>query len=378
MKDWIARSVVISAAVLMSAAAVSTARGGTSVYSNDFEKGVGKEWSADKIEISPKDNRHFLGGFTTDKLTLKLQKLPKHKYVRISMSLYIMSTWDGNATVTSRGDTVGPDYFRMGIEGGATLVDATFSNMDFESRTVPAEANTQSYPSVLPGEVFPAKTGAAESNTLGFEWASDRINHPVDSVYKLNFVIPHEQAEIQFNFQGAEGLAPGDDECWGIDDIKVEALDEADVKKLDAVEMRKLWESIGGHDPVAEAEAFWRLAAGGDDVANFMRGKIKPAEVDKKQFMKLVLQLDGDDFQAREKATEAIKEMGPGIEALLRKAIENADSAEVKLRLETALKGLAAAPPADPEMRRRAVAMKLLRVIGTKEAAKVAGELSGK
>jgi hypothetical protein len=91
-----------------------------------------------------------------------------------------------------------------------------------------------------------------------------------------------------------------------------------------------------------------------------------------------VLQLDGDDFQAREKATEAIKEMGPGIEALLRKAIENADSAEVKLRLETALKGLAAAPPADPEMRRRAVAMKLLRVIGTKEAAKVAGELSGK
>jgi hypothetical protein len=289
-----------------------------------------------------------------------------------------MATWDGNGTVTAKGQTIGPDVFRMGVEGGITLIDATFSNLDFESRTIPAEANTQSYPSVLRGEVFPARTGAAENNTLGFEWASDRINHPVDSVYKLNFVIPHDQAEIQFNFQGAEGLAAGDDECWGIDDIKVEALSESDIKKLDNVEMRKLWEAIGGHDPVAETDAFWKLAAGGDDVANFMRGKLKPADVNKAEFKKLVKQLDGDDFQAREKATEAIKEMGQGIEALLREAIENADSAETKLRLETALKGLAAAPPADPEMRRRAIAMKLLKVIGTKEAAKVAGELSGK
>lgn len=378
MMHGIANRILVTAAVLLSAAAVSTARGASTVYSNDFENGVGKEWSADKIEVTPKDNRHFLGGFTTDKLTLKLEKLPKHKYVRISMNLYIMATWDGNGTVTAKGQTIGPDVFKMGVEGGITLVDATFSNLDFEGRTIPAEANTQSYPSVLRGEIFPARTGAAENNTLGFEWASDRINHPVDSVYKLNFVIPHDQAEIQFDFQGAEGLAPGDDECWGIDDIKVEALSEADVKKLDNVEMRKLWETIGGHDPVAETDAFWKLAAGGDDVANFMRGKLKPADVNKAEFQKLVKQLDGDDFQAREKATEAIKEMGPGIEALLRQAIENADSAETKLRLETALKGLAAAPPADPEMRRRAIAMKLLNVIGTKEAAKVAGELSGK
>jgi hypothetical protein len=52
----------------------------------------------------------------------------------------------------------------------------------------------------------------------------------VDSVYKLNFVIPHEQAEIQFNFQGAEGLAGADDERWGLDDVKIEALNEADVQ----------------------------------------------------------------------------------------------------------------------------------------------------
>jgi hypothetical protein len=380
MTDRFARRLVMMSLMLILAVSATAARAGSAIYSNDFENAApGKEWSADKVEVTPKDNRHFLGGFTTDKLTLKLEKLPKHKYVRISLELFIMATWDGNATFSSRGSRIGPDVFRMGVEGGVTLVDASFSNMDFESRSVTEEATTQSYPSVLSGEVFPAKTGAAERGTLGFEWASsDRMLRPVDSVYKLSFVIPHEAAEIQFNFQGAEGLQPADDECWGLDNVKVEALDDADVKKLDDAAMRKLWETIGGHDPVAETEAFWKLVTGGDDVARFLRDKVKRAGVDRKQFDKYLLDLDGDDFQSREKATQGLKEMGPAIESLLREAIDKADSAEVKLRLEAALKGMDKAPPADPEMRRRAIAMKLLRSIGTSEASKVAGELSGK
>lgn len=367
--------------LLIVAVCATAARAGSVVYSNDFENAPpGKEWSADKVEATPRDNRHFLGGFTTDKLTLKLEKLPRHKYVRISLDLCVMGTWDGNATVSSRGAPIGPDVWRMGVEGShVLLVDASFSNMDFESRSVSEEATTQSYPSVLSGEIFPAKTGAAERGTLGFDWASsDSVLRPVDAVYKLSFVIPHEAGEIQFNFQGAEGLQPADDECWGLDNVKVESLDDGDVKRLDDAAMRKLWETIGGHDPIAETDAFWHLAAGGDDVARFLRNKVKRAGIDRKQFSKYLLDLDGDDFQSREKATTGLKEMGPSIETLLREAIDKADSAEVKLRLEAALKGMDNAPPADPEMRRRAIAMKLLRAIGTPEAARVAGELSGK
>lgn len=368
------------AALALAISACAT-RAQTLVYSNDFETAApGKEWSADKVEVTPKDNRHFLGGFTTDKLTLKLEKLPRHKYIRISLDLYIMATWDGNGTVNAQGARIGPDVWRMGVEGSPVLlVDATFSNMDFQSRFVTDEAMTQSYPSVLSGEVFPAKTGAAERNTLGFEWAtSDGTLRQVDSVYRLSFVIPHGAAEIQFNFQGAEGLQPADDECWGLDDIKVEALDDADVKKLDEAAMRKLWETIGGHDPVAETDAFWQLVTAGDDAARFLRGKVKRVGVDRKQFDKFLLDLDGDDFQSREKAAQGLREMGPSIASLLRNAIEKADSAEVKLRLETALNGMDRAPPADPEMRRYAIAMKLLRAIGTPTASKVAGELSEK
>lgn len=373
-----AAKLLIGIVLALSAFAI---RAQTVVYSNDFETAApGKEWSEDKVEVTPKDNRHFLGGFTTEKLTLKLEKLPRHKYIRISLDLYIMGAWDGNGTVSAPGGRVGPDVWRMGVEGRPVLlVDETFSNMDFESRWVTDAAMTQSYPSVLPGEVFPAKTGAAERNTLGFEWAtSDTIMRQVDSVYKLSFVIPHDAAEVQFNFQGAQGLQPAADENWGLDNVKVEALDETDVKKLDDAAMRRLWETIGGHDPVAETDAFWQLVTAGDDAARFLRGKVKRAGVDRKQFEKFLLDLDGDDFQSREKATQGLKQMGPSIASLLRDAIARTDSAEVKLRLETALSGMDKSPPANPEMRRYAIAMKLLRAIGTPTASKVAGELSGK
>ncbi len=366
----------------LAAAPASAAAAPKRVYANDFENSAGKEWSADKIEVTPKENRRFLGLFTTEKLTLKLEKLPKHQFVRVSCDLFIMMTWDGNATTTKGGSSrIGPDSWRMSIEDGPTLVDATFSNHDFANNTrAPKEALTQSYPSVLSGESYPAKTGAAERNTLGYEWNwNDGVNRPMDSVYRLSFIVPHDAAQVQFNFQGGGALQPGDDECWGLDNVSVDVLDAADLPKLDAAEMRRLWETVGGRDPSAETQAFWRLAAGGDAVARFLGERVKHgAGTDRTQFDKLVTQLDGDDFRTREAATEALKAMGPSIEALLRDAIEHTDSAEVKLRLEAALKNLAKAPPADPEDRRRAIALKLLRVIGTAEATRIAGELSGK
>jgi len=362
------------------ACATCDARAGSVVYSNDFENAAGPEWSSNNVETTPAGNRHFLGGFTTDKVTLTLEKLPKHAYVRVTLDLYVMGTWYGNGTVTLAGARIGPNYWRMGVDGGVTLVDASFSNMDFISRSVPRDATLQSYPSVLPGEAYLARTGAAESNTLGVEWEGfeDGVSRQVDTVYPMSFVIRHDGTRVAFDFQGGDGLQAADGESWGLDNVKVEVLDDADVKRPDVAEMRRLWKAVGGHDPVAETAAFWGLAAGGDAAADFLRDRVPRGGVDRKRFDALVAQLDGGDFQARECATEALKAMGPPIEALLHDAADRAESAEVKLRLESILRGMGTTPPADPQMRRHAIAMRLLRVIGTPEAAKVARELSGK
>jgi hypothetical protein len=372
---------MLAAGLLACACACHAAHpAGKVVYSNDFESGgAGKEWSNDHVDATPKDARHFLGPFITDKITLKLEKLPKHKYIRISLELFIVGTWDGNTEFGTHGDRIGPDSWRMDLEKGIVLVDATFSNLDGFGYRSPRDSRRQSYPGVLPGESYAPRSGAAENSVLGFEFTGfDNANHSLDAIYKMSFLIPHEAAEIAFNFKGADCLAPDGDEYWGLDNVKVEALDDSDLKKLDEAEIRRLWEAIGGHDPAEEWEAFWKLVEGRDDVARFLRDKVKRAGVDKKEFARLVAALDGDNFKVREEATEAIKEMGPGVEKLLRDAIEASDSAEVRLRLETALKNLASAPPADPETRRQSIAIKLLRVIGSKEAQKVAEELAGK
>jgi hypothetical protein len=342
---------------------------------------VGKEWSAEKIEETPKDSRRYLGGFTTDRVRLKLDKLPRHAFVRVSLSLYVIATWDGNAVLSDRGDRVGPDVWRMTLGEGAgerMLVDATFSNFDFESRSVTRAATMQSYPSVLRGESYPAKTGAAERDSLGFEWNfNDGSTHAVDAVYRMTFTVPHDAAELVLAFQGVEGLRPAEDERWGLDDVKIEALDARQVKAPAADEMRRLWEAVGGHDIVAEADAYWRMVAGGDETVRFLRTRVKAAGVDRREFRRLVRQLDADDFAGRERATEALRALGPPAEDLLRDALAHAASAEAKVRLETALKGLAKTPPNDPEARRHAIAMKLLRTIGTAEARAAIKALSG-
>ncbi|MEZ0267821.1 MAG: hypothetical protein ACAI43_24100 [Phycisphaerae bacterium] len=196
------RKLVVCAALALGAPAGLAA---PPVYSNDFEDAakVGKEWSATAVDTTPRGNRKFLGPFTTDKVTLKVGDLPKHKYVRISVELFVIQTWDGSATVSPRGSQIGPDAWRMEVEGGAELVAHTFSNLDFEAGNIAKEAMTQTFPALMPGPVHPAKTGAAETNTLGYEWAvGGRGLQPVDSVYKLTFIVPHDGPAIQFNFAG--------------------------------------------------------------------------------------------------------------------------------------------------------------------------------
>ena len=375
---------IVGVAVIAWLVAALPSLAGTVVYSNDMEKGVGTEWSVQRMEATPRGDRRFLGRFRHERVGLKLAVLPRHAWLRVSFELLVMGTWDGNAGHTPRRamNPVGPDVWRMGVEGGAVLVDATFSNLDFASAQTEEAARTQSYPSVLMGESLPAKTGAAERNTLGCQWVFDGVPRAVDSVYAMSFVIPHEAAVVGLFFEGGSGLQPNDDECWGLRNVRVEALGAAEVAKLDVDSMRRLWEAVGGRDPVGEAAAFWRLVAGGDETARFLRaqflaGRVKRLGVDRGRFDSLVAQLDGSDFAARERATAAIRAMGPGAAPLVREAIERADSAEVRGRLQAVLKGLGSTPVTDPETRRSMIAVRLLGVIGTAEARRVAGEVGG-
>ncbi len=178
-------------------AAISNA---TLIYSNNFEGTVGPEWSYRITDVTPVGHRRFLGQFNNNIVSLTLNDLPTHKKITVSFELFIIDSWDGN------NHTWGPDIWNLQVEGGPTLLYTTFSNTG-------SLGHNQAYPGTYPGSDYPAQTGAAEVNTLGYTFYGD-------SVYDLSFTFPHDASSLTLDFS-AQGLQSISDESWGLDNVKV-------------------------------------------------------------------------------------------------------------------------------------------------------------
>jgi hypothetical protein len=188
------------AVVLMSIAAITA--NGAVIYSNDFEGFVGSEWSSTSTDITPANSRAFLGQFAgDDAVSLSLNNLPVHNSVTVSFDLFVIQSWDGADS------DYGPDVWRLSADGGPILLNTTFSNTG-------EDGHQQSYPgSYSDGGVYDAYTGAAEINTLGYEFYGD-------SVYRLSFTFNHVDNLLKLNFAGI-GLQDVSDESWGLDNVTV-------------------------------------------------------------------------------------------------------------------------------------------------------------
>jgi hypothetical protein len=188
------------------------------VYFNNFENGVGSEWSDSSTDITPVGNRQFLGQFGNETVALTLNNLPAHTEVTISFDLFIIRSWSGNE----------PDIWNLNVSNGPILLHTTFNNHDphiFNSPT------PQAYPDNYPDGSHPSFTGASEINALGYTFLCEPspgdgvVDLPMDTVYELSFIFPHFASELVLNFSGAElaGLASA---SWGLDNVTVEAIPE--------------------------------------------------------------------------------------------------------------------------------------------------------
>jgi hypothetical protein len=182
------------------------------VYRADFEGTAvaGAEWSARTTDLTPEGGRRFLGRFAgNEAVTLSLGGLPAHRSVTVSFDLYVIQSWDGDGSLGS-----GPDIWGVGVVGGSTLLQTTFSNYNGTNGIfIP-----QHYPDAFPGTgvLHPGRTGAAENNTLGYT-NGDRQ----DAVYRLTFTFSHDQGSVALRFAG-QGLQGNLDESWGLDNVQVQ------------------------------------------------------------------------------------------------------------------------------------------------------------
>jgi hypothetical protein len=139
-------------------------------------------------------------------------------------------------------------------------------------------------------------------------------------------------------------------------------------QKLDA-----LWSDLAGDAPKAH-RAVRTLADVPAQTVPFLSDHLQPVRVDGKRIESLLADLDGNEFAAREAAERELTGLRARAEPMLRRALEDKPSLEMRRRLQAILAG-PKRPSADSLRTLRAIAA--LERIGTPEARRILEKLSG-
>ncbi len=138
-----------------------------------------------------------------------------------------------------------------------------------------------------------------------------------------------------------------------------------------------LWKELADEDAGRAWRAILSLESAPKEAVPFVRKQLKPgAALDDKAVARLIGQLDAEDFQEREKATEELIHAGKAAEEAVKKALGSKPSAEAKQRLEFIQSKMAGKFGPDQDELRAARGVEVLERIGTPEARQALDELA--
>jgi hypothetical protein len=131
--------------------------------------------------------------------------------------------------------------------------------------------------------------------------------------------------------------------------------------------LHRAWADLAGEDAGRAHRAVWALAAVPEEAVPFLRDRLRPvAVVDEKQLRRWIAELDGDEFETRQRATRELKRLGGQAEAAVTGALKGTPSVEARRRLESILRKLQGGP--GPEELRELRAVQALERIGSPQA----------
>jgi RNA polymerase sigma factor (sigma-70 family) len=141
----------------------------------------------------------------------------------------------------------------------------------------------------------------------------------------------------------SRGLVTGGDDAvvlvWDLTPPASEPQPAA--KELSEEEMQRLWADLAGDDGHRVHATIAALATAGDSAVLFLAKRLKPeAPIDVQRVQRLLADLEGDEFAAREKATQELQTLGERLEPTLRKALAAGPRPESRRRLEQVLNGM--------------------------------------
>ena len=136
-----------------------------------------------------------------------------------------------------------------------------------------------------------------------------------------------------------------------------------------AADLERWFAALGGEDDAAACEAFGKLLANGAASVAFLKERLRPVTPDPERMRQLIAELDHEDFNTREKAAEALRDLGPPAEPALRRALAENQSTEVQTRTKKALDAIALPLVRSRELLRNLRVIRILEGVGTAEAA---------
>lgn len=193
------------------------------VYENNFDER--DETNISGALFSTRFGSSYIGNYNNDGFTLHLNDLPRHNYIYISFTLYIMDTWDGNSNGLNPD---APDKWIMKVNNGinASSLD-TYTGFETTFSNGPCDGVlclTQSYPNEYPFQNNP-RTGARR-NRGGLCARRGVTGGTTEYFFERTF--SHEDPSIIFSFYDElfqSNVADNKcDESWGMDNLVVRAI----------------------------------------------------------------------------------------------------------------------------------------------------------
>jgi hypothetical protein len=144
---------------------------------------------------------------------------------------------------------------------------------------------------------------------------------------------------------------------------------------LAADQLPRLWEQLADADAAKAHRALWALVAGSRQALPFLAEQVKPVPPPDARTTALISQLESDQFAVRQKASEALEELGEAALPALRQKLTEKSGLDMRQRLEKLLEKLDGKVPSAAALR-LGRSVQVLEYIGDAEARKLLDKLA--
>ncbi len=233
------------------------------VYRLNLDRPLGREWSRRHLSLTGDQKHKFLGPFSEGPVTLSVDGLPAHQFIRVKFRLITYEPWNGDSRSWGR------DLWDMHVVGGQALIHTTFSDCGFFS-----DNNEQSFPDQFPWyPTHPAWTGAATHESMGFKshWHDEKGKTLIDdSSYDFDITFPHTADTLKLQFRSQ--IKQHQNKPYGFLSFEVETVDHA--AAADKTALAGWWMDLAGTDAVKAYHAVWSMVATGDAASDFIKANM--------------------------------------------------------------------------------------------------------